>query len=333
MSMAPNGKSSSSVTPAARQATVSWKQFTVANLLELMAFLGVLFTIARIFHMAIAVIIAVGAAIVFGIFRPVRGVNRRGDVRSAAIHAGIFWAIYALAFGCCFLAAEQVEGVGFIALFLVILLPFLPMGSTSWLMGRRRYEALVLYVVLSPLNFGAVHAVIAYSRQKAVLPPRGNYFGPDNPDPVTRLQRATKHPNDFYFFEWVHDISYENTLIGLTRAFGPMRGTYAGPYPTEMQAREALRRGVEVPLKYVSADVVVIGDEPIIVHGISSWANPFDKPNPQGHKFAEFTATLWRDECLILGVKGWHDAGTDRPGVIVLFSRASGRQFARYDGS
>ncbi|MCI0360889.1 MAG: hypothetical protein L0211_20620 [Planctomycetaceae bacterium] len=201
--------------------------------------------------------------------------------------------------------------------------------SWAYFLGRRRYVGLLFFFVLSPFGFGAMHGAADYWRGSAVLPGNFRYrWVQANLDRTTRAPRRDWEGANAWGWprgdEWIQDIPYELAVRGCTGVFGRMRGVHTGTYPTPPEAEAALRRATPVSHELLAHDVVVIGQEPIVVRAVEL-CQRYDG----SIGYPEIDAALVGD-CVVLGIKDTLDAGTSRYTAIALYDRVSGRPLAVY---
>jgi hypothetical protein len=321
--------SPSSAEVSSPSAKSRWPQYSIAHLLEFLLCLGIILAISRVFHWIPGILVALLALIVFvvnsrfGSWSAGSQRKHRSGMTLSFLLAFIFWATYLLfewQFKKFFNGWQEMAGH-----ILLLGIATFNIGTASWLIGRRRYDAFILFIVLCPLTFWFARGFWDYAHGNAVLPAKIGWPWQATTDPVTRLWRDTKEGYGFFHLprgdEWIHEIPYENALIIATQMFGPMRGTYAGPYPTEAQAREALRKA-----EIVTPDergVIVLDGQKIFLEGLLG-----DMPRSiPGRSPPVLFATAWQHECIVVGVQ---PPGADQIYSIYLYSRSTGRKFAHY---
>lgn len=202
---------------------------------------------------------------------------------------------------------------------------FLTCAGILW--HRRLWRLLALLLILSPasiaVGIGAVTYVCGTARLWTVGLPSVKL---DNVDADTRLQSASTGciVNGS---EWIWQIPNNVTVTLLAFAFGPMRGTYAGPYPTEQNAREALTFASRLPWEDVENDVALVDGRRILFRtGLGSkLAASLDMIPQIGPR-----AAIWQDRVLIVQLSG-HAPGQERHvSVIALVDTDSGKVIAYY---
>lgn len=231
-------------------------QFSILNLLEFISWIAFILVIATTFHWFLALIIGAGSAIVFGIAKSFEReepneISGHHKFSFVVLGLGVVaqWIFY---YDAVFLHSLVTVSCAVVAVVLLI--------------GLRRYRGLAICLLLSPIGYGGIHASIDYWRGTAVLPGHARDWATrdTNIDRVTRLRREHIDGDGFFHLahgkEFTHDVIYEYVIVGLTRTFGFMRGTYSGPYPTREQALEVVSgsKGMSV-ITESSEDVTPIG--------------------------------------------------------------------------
>lgn len=101
----------------------------------------------------------------------------------------------------------------------------------------------------------------------------------------------------------------------MASVFGPMPGTYHGPYPTKEEVRALLRENPRrVEMKEVGLELVALGLPPERHSGF-----PCTRGVPPE---AEWAVLDYRGETIIVATENW----------AVLLERARGRTYAEYHG-
>lgn len=253
----------------------------------------------------------------------------RRTIEASAIALVVVW--------IAFLLRVSLHSFAFVILLLVLLV------ARAW-----RPAALVL--ALSPPVVIAVLAGAMFAQGTARLMytglPSSEFH---NPDPQTRLPRGTM--GDLVSGEeWLAILPNNLTVRGLQTVFGPMPGSYTGPYPDRAAAFAALEHARPIPAERLLQDVVVLDGREIhldtgvgrgLVRSLHGWAAPaaFDAAVGTEDRPA---ATLYEERCLILRLpRGQGPGPTDEamrehfgpegPGAIVaLVDVERGRPFAYY---
>lgn len=174
-----------------------------------------------------------------------------------------------------------------------------------------------------------VFAVIDYRAGTARLPPKFKYMMVNlNPDPVTRLVRLRYYQPTAPLQDldnWMFDIPYERGLTALSMVFGPMRGTYAGPYPTEEQAILTLQKnGRKLTSEEVKSGKFLLEGQLIEARlGVE---------DPSSLDRWVVAAALYNNDCIVEGAipKSSKESSPPTFERIVLRDRESGRRFASF---
>ncbi len=115
--------------------------------------------------------------------------------------------------------------------------------------------------------------------------------------PRTRLQ-ATSSGCIVFGGEWMLQRPNNLVLAVLTSVFGPMRGAYDGPYPSEGEVEMALRGAFALALSEVQSDrVVLAGREIRLRPGLGQQLADALRVAQREQSVA---AALWRDRVLVL---------------------------------
>jgi len=213
-----------------------------------------------------------------------------------------------------------------------LLVPIIGIGMPIHFFRSRAFITAIVFVIVSPLFVSFLSGVGDYIDGDARLRHSG-LPGTEfhNLDPKLRCGRVT-YGCCVSGNEWVSQLPYNAAVSLLTRSFGLMPGAYDGPYPSKAKARQVVAKGSTISVDDLRNDLLRVGDtEPKLDDGVGSQLvdcliahHDFD-PQPQ------VTATLWKDECIVLRIPTPFFSEDDKPAAaIVLISRAAGRPFAYY---
>jgi hypothetical protein len=225
---------------------------------------------------------------------------------------------------------------------LSLLMPVVPVG----LLGAWRWRAAVLCVLLSPPVLAFALGVAAYCRGRACLAESGlpgTTF--HNLDPGLRCGRATSgcivSGN-----KWVTQSPNNLAVSAMTRLFGPQRGAYTGPYPTEDEALAAAAAAPVVPVSQVILDAIVVGDRTVrldrgVGAGLLAGAGrgcydpslPGEAAALSPEETGRVRAAVWKDACLVLRIPAGpvHEPGEPaQAACIAVCDLRTGRPFAYY---
>jgi hypothetical protein len=127
--------------------------------------------------------------------------------------------------------------------------------------------------------------------------------------------------------------------------FGPMSGSYLGPYPTRMQALAALRQAEEINFGALVADRFVLGGNACtldagvgagILPRSSLWGAAVGEARyalELRTKLGPITGATYNGQCVILRIptsSQSRSTGSGPSAMIALIDRDSGRPFAYY---
>ncbi|MEW4564509.1 hypothetical protein AB1K70_18355 [Bremerella sp. JC770] len=216
---------------------------------------------------------------------------------------------------------------------LSLFFPLLAVGVILHLLSKRQMLAAFSIVALSPFTIAVVMATYGYANGTATLHGMGypgqGYF---NVDPTTRSPRSNGgccvSGN-----EWIFILPNNVTVTALSATLGPMRGSYRGSYPTEAEAKQAIKTGTPVAKEDLQAGFFAVEDHNIkLDQGVGArlldrlhYDLFFDDPPPA------ITATVYDQDCLILRIPVEEDwDATTQSAVIALISTEKGRPFAYY---
>lgn len=208
-------------------------------------------------------------------------------------------------------------------------------------LARHRWLSAAAILLLSPFALFALHATQDYLSGSGRLQFTG-LGRPEayNVDPVYRCERAARGcvVNGT---EWVRIWPYNRTLKLLITAFGPMRGSYTGAYPTKADCLAAMTNGTDIKLDALVRDKVKLGMEILTLdsgvgRGLvrdSRWIAAVSDPNEEAsvvQTLGPLQAAVWQG-CLIIRIP--IDTGLDpnnADAVLAVIDPNSGRPFAYY---
>jgi hypothetical protein len=210
----------------------------------------------------------------------------------------------------------------------------------AYFLARRRYRSLAALLVLSPLGatflLGAAHYCLGIAKLRSMGYPSATG---NNLDPEIRCGRSTGgcvvHGD-----EWMYLGPHNAAVRAMSTLFGPMPGTYTGPYPTESQAIAIAAEGAPVsPQELIEDRVTIAGRVCHLDKGVGQrllrnvrfhyLLHPQDRP--AGSTPEPIRAALFEEECIILRIPAEPMFGEhENSAMIVLLSRSRGRPFAYY---
>ena len=136
---------------------------------------------------------------------------------------------------------------------------------------------------------------------------------------------------------------YNAVVIALHGRFGPMQGSYVGPYPNRGAALGALKSAAVIEVEDLNSDRVSVGGRTIALdRGVGSrllgrtYLRGFDKSDAEDVAEVEamcgvVTAAVYMEQCLILRVPEYYPPeGGIQPALIVLIDADKGRPFAYF---
>ena len=138
--------------------------------------------------------------------------------------------------------------VTFILPFLsVLVIPIMATGVVFNLL-QRRFVHIAVILIISPFALSYAQGVIDYLDGSARIRGMGLPSTESlNVDPVYRCERSTGgcvvSGN-----EWIFQDPYNGVVRFMISTFGPMKGSYDGPFPTKKQVFAALPQAVEVAI-------------------------------------------------------------------------------------
>lgn len=201
------------------------------------------------------------------------------------------------------------------------------------LLRRRRFSAAIVLTFATPMSVVFFVAVGNYLAGTASL----SFVGlPEtkgcNVDPQLRCERHTTGciaTGDSWLI-----VDVRNAAVFLmSKLFGPMPGSYTGPYPTESQAIAAMQAGTVVPFASFQRDQFQIGQDLIrLDQGVGArLLQRLHRYEVEYPGLPEITAVIWQEECIIVRIPVQPQMGsTGESAAIALFSRSMGRPFAFY---
>jgi hypothetical protein len=226
-----------------------------------------------------------------------------------------------------------------------LLIAPLALGGVVVNATRRAWISSVLIVVLSPFTLFFLLGIHDYSDGTARLRSMGmaglKHWSLDSTYRCPRMTGGcVSHGGD-----WMRDEPYNAAVKVMILTFGPMAGSYVGPYPTQQEASEALKQGNELQAADIDADRILLGNAPVsLASGVgrglligTEWAST----STDAHWAARLSEELgpiigstYQGGCVVLRIPmRWSgSAGTQpaRAAVIVLIDASSGWPFAFY---
>jgi hypothetical protein len=150
-----------------------------------------------------------------------------------------------------------------------------------------------------------------------------------NVAPMTRLQTVSSGCI-VAGGEWIIELPNNAVLVALTLLFGPMRGTYAGPYPNADDIDEVLAGGKAVALADVSADHIRLAARDVRLRAGTGSKLAAALSEREGIARPVATGALWKNRIFVLRVQ-FPDSADERP-LDALVDVDSGKIIA-YHGS
>jgi len=207
------------------------------------------------------------------------------------------------------------------------------------LVSHKRVIPALAIVALTPTTLAFAMGVGSYFSGHATLV-RSGYPATEfhNVDRISGAERTTSgccvSGN-----EWIFQLPYNTAIITMSAMLGPVKGGYDGPYPTEKEAKEAIKNGQSIPLDSLKSDQINVdgkvvrldsgvGEEMLerMRYEMMEEFRSFDFP---AEPSPPITATVYERRCLILRIPIYHDEAPDSA-AIALFDINRGRPFAFY---
>ncbi len=200
-------------------------------------------------------------------------------------------------------------------------------------LARRRWSRAVAIGLLNPLAVFFVLTICDYLSGSGTLwypyLPRAQSC---NVDPVYRCQSNGRYAWPQFPVDWLHNA----TLKTLIAVFGPMRGSYLGPYPTEQQCQLALTGADELDPNVLARDQLAFRGQSISLDervGSTLLRRSYWGGGPDYSAIRETVGPLqitpWQG-CFILRIPQGRGDPNSRPALIVALDPACGRPFAYY---
>ena len=236
--------------------------------------------------------------------------------------------------------------VGFIIGPLVLIIPLI---ICLYFLLTRRYITSGLFVLLSPFFFTFIFAVIQYTIGTGHLLfyglPRTESY---NLDPELRCGRVTGGCV-VHGYEWVFQGLNNGAIRMMTASFGPMPGSYKGPYPSKEESLGALADAKPIAIEQMITDKITINRRNILLDNgvgigllrrlplqfIVEMLQKGDKSeyNEYLEKVGPIKATVWQDRCLILQIPSdshYDEEAQNDSARIAVIDCEKGRPFAYY---
>lgn len=219
-------------------------------------------------------------------------------------------------------------------------LPILVAAGVVWTTRRRLWGGLVVLLVSSPLSFSFARGLAAYGNPDATMMSVGlRESGSTFIDRHTRLPVATSGclvDGD----EWIRDWPYNGALHLAVAVLGPPRGHYAGPIPTERQARQALAGTEAVDWRELAHDRVTVGGRevtlerwlgPALIQAYYSFDPLRDDPDSSLAPVGLVHVQLWRESVLLIEM--CDPLFDDLRAHVAVVDADSGRVLGHFPGS
>lgn len=210
---------------------------------------------------------------------------------------------------------------------------FIFVGFLAWLLEKRRFSAAIVLTFATPMSVIFFLAVEGYLTGTTGLCfvglPNTNGCNLDRELRCERLSGGCIVMGN----EWLTNDLHNAVVYLMTRHFGPMPGSYTGPYPTESQAIAAMQAGTVVPFASFQRDQFQIGQDLIrLDQGVGArLLQRLHRYEVEYPGLPEITAVIWQEECIIVRIPVQPQMGsTGESAAIALFSRSMGRPFAFY---
>jgi len=207
------------------------------------------------------------------------------------------------------------------------------------LIWRKRFLIAALSLLLSPMGYSAARGVHEYATGSAVIMSLGLMHSRTNIDPVTRCPIGSGGCLVFGN-EWMTYGTYNLAVWTLAKCFGPMPGSYDGPYPNQSTASSAMAGASTFDLRQLPSDRFVVDSRTIslptgtgtAILGCFREGPATDVTDPALiARYGEARVTLYGGQCVILAIPGRDPAAV--PGdnrVLLLIDAKTGKAFAHY---
>lgn len=259
-------------------------------------------------------------------FRMTRLFGRTREILTLAVVVGAQWLL------------------GLASVLSVLLVPVLLWGLW-WARRNTLWGSAAVMVLLNPLTLPFAVGVAAWHRDGSHMMSVGLQQSSSSfVHHATRLPVATSgcvvSGN-----EWVAQLPYNAAIKLMTYAFGPPRGTYQGPIPTEETARATLAEaGMVTDWRSLSRDRVTVGGRDIQLQQwlgpalldacyafdpFSAESNPSRAPEPGTIRVA-----TWKNQVLLIELKdAWSLIGDGGVSHVAVVDLESGRVFGHFEGA
>lgn len=166
----------------------------------------------------------------------------------------------------------------------------------------RRSPRFIAVLTLASVAMSALYCVgvtcVGYARGTVRLVPESVSFIPEfnNLDPHDRVWHRR---GGTWWLPRAYDAIERRTFRGLTWGFGPMRGSYQGPYPSAQQALDALMAQAEfLSAERARRDILLPGRDLPWELGDEALSDSLDPARPVDDQVA---LALFGSHCLVLG--------------------------------
>lgn len=221
--------------------------------------------------------------------------------------------------------------------------PVVVLGALANLV-RRRWISAALIVACTPLTVTMLGGVAEYKAGTARLRTMGlpglEFWSVDRGYRCEWMTGGCLSDGS----EELRDGPYNTAVMLMIQLFGPMPGSYTGPYPTREEARAAVEEGTEVLVADLMNDTIRISPEVVRLDdglgeqlvGGTSWgyaAKYRDDVSTTRDRYGPIRAALVDAQCLVLRIPTMcYSFDTKEPASItVLIDCDVGRPFAYYE--
>lgn len=197
---------------------------------------------------------------------------------------------------------------------------------------------LLLTFLFSPFTFFFANGISDYATATGRLRIHGLTRGITRIDPASRIEdRSTGCV--VLGGEWMHDWPYNGALRFMVKCFGPMRGTYTGPFPDQPTAYAALGAAAPIDLRDLPARAVTLaGRRYALAPGVGAKLLQGFREGPASDisnegllkTYGPASALLYKPTLLILAIPSGNPALPGDPRVLILIDLSRGTPIADY---
>jgi hypothetical protein len=221
-----------------------------------------------------------------------------------------------------------------IGLFWEILFPAALVAIALLAARKQLLPILLLTFLFSPFTLFFANGVSDY----AIATGRLRTHGLTRIDPASRLE--TRSAGDALTgAEWIRDLPYNAALRTMVKAFGPMRGTYTGPFPDQPTAYASLGAATPIDLPDLAADhLTLAGRNYFLAPGVGPKLLQGFRQGPASDihnenllkTYGPARALLYKPTLLLLAIPAGNPALPGDTRVLILIDLSRGTPIADY---